>query len=111
MPKNKGTYYKYKTKKWFDDDGYHTEYTEVVVRNYDPLTKSLKYRKKDILECDGISMNGEEIIFWNSVLGKNGISKHYKRFKSIPFPKAECIKVWIIVWEKGVREPNIVEVD
>lgn len=111
MPKNKGNYYKRRTKKWFDDEGYYTEYTEVIERRFDPLTNSLGYKKRDILEADGISLNGTEIIFWNSILGKSGISSHYKRFKKIPFPRdCDAIKVWIVVWTKGAREPEIVEV-
>ena len=110
MAVSKGDYYRRKTKKMFDEDGYHTEYMEVKIRVWDDSKKALVYRKTDILECDGVSMNGEEIIFWNSVLGRAGISSHYKRFKKLPFPKSSKIKVYIIVWTKGAREPEIVEV-
>lgn len=111
MSNKKGNYYKHKTKAWLDEEGYYTEYTEVITRQFNPKTNSLAYRKRDIFACDGISMNHNQIVFWNSVLGKNGISKHYKKFKEIPFPPIDGIKVWIIVWEKGARQPEIVDVE
>ncbi|MEM2615753.1 MAG: hypothetical protein QXO44_03295 [Thermoplasmatales archaeon] len=104
--RNKSNYYRWKTKKWFQDKGYHVEYVEVYRR----IVKENKtiLLKKDLFGADMIAMNANEIIFANSVFGRKNIAKHVKEFEKYPFP--DFVERWIVVWDKGKREPEIVEV-
>lgn len=104
---NKGQYYKLKTKKWFEGKGYLCEYTEKLQRI---ITKEGKviFVKKDIWGSDGMAMNGEEMIFWNSKYRKANVAKGLKEFSKYPFPS--FVNLWLVIWEKGKREPEIIEV-
>ena len=102
----KGNYYKKKTKDWFKDDGYVSEYVEKQQRIY---TKGkVIFIKKDLWGADGIAMKEDELIFWQAKLNKKGISSAIKEFKKYPFPK--FVKCYIVVWTPRVREPDIIEV-
>lgn len=104
--KNKGTYYRWKTKKWFEEKGYSVEYLETyrrIVRD-----SKVVLIKKDIFGADMVAMDGKEIVFANSVFGRKNISKHVKEFLKYPFPPQ--VEKWIVVWEKGKREPEIIEI-
>ena len=102
---NKGSYYKLKTKKWFEEKGYETEIVEKLQRIWTP--KGVFFKKQDVFGADGISMNEQEIIFWNSKFGKSNIAEGLKEFAKYPFPN--FVKRWLVVWEARVREPEIVE--
>ena len=116
---SKGQYYKHKTKKWFEDKGYFCDYVERLQRIF--ITKRRKkgiateqegrilFRKKDWAGADGIAMNEQEIIFWNSKLGKKNLAEGLKEFLKYPYPS--CVKRWVIVWEKKAREPEIYDVE
>ena len=106
---NKGTYYRLKTKKWFEQKGYATEYLERFTRIFNPKTKQILFIKRDLFGADGLSMNGHELVFWNSVLNRKNIAEHIKDFLKHPYPKGTLR--WIIVWELRAREPEIVEVE
>lgn len=69
MKKNyakKGNAYKYKTKKFFIENGYECEYTEKVQYFKKGPSSPMIFLKKDLFGSDGIAMNEKEIIFWNS---------------------------------------------
>ena len=104
---NKGNYYKIKTRRWFEKKGYICEYLEKLQRIVTKQGKIL-YVKKDLLGADGIAMNGEEVIFWNSKKGRSNVAKGIKEFMKYPYPS--CVKKWIVVWEDRKREPEIIEV-
>jgi len=106
---NKGNYYKIKTKKWFEKQGYFCDYLEKLQRIYDKKRDKVIFIKKDIAGADGFAMNGEEIIFWNAKFNKDNIAKGIREFIRYPYPK--FVQRWIIVWERGKREPEIVEID
>jgi hypothetical protein len=108
---SKGNYYKKKTKDWFESRGYTVQLTEFTTARPLPGGKML-YTKKDVFGSDGISMNGDEIIFWNSKATtldrKDGISKMKsdckKDFEKYPFPKT--VKLQAVIWTP--RQPPIV---
>lgn len=103
----KGNYYKYKTKKWFEDDGYYSEYLEKKQRIF---TKGrVIFINRDLAGADGFAMNKNEIIFWQCKLNKTHISDAIKEFNKYPFP--DCVKRWIVVWEPRARAPHIVDVN
>lgn len=105
--KNKGSYYRLKTKKWFIDKGYDCENAEKNQRIF--IKGQVIFIKKDIFGADLIAMTTEEIIFANSVLGRKNIASHIKEFNKYKYP--DFVKRWIVVWEERAREPEIIEVE
>jgi len=103
---NKGNYYRIKTKKWFQDKGYFTEYLE---KNQRIFTKGrVIFIRRDVAGADGLAMNGKELIFWQAKLNSDNIAKAFKEFNKFPYPN--FIQRWIVVWKPRGREPQIVEV-
>jgi hypothetical protein len=110
---SRGNYYKRKTKDWYEKLGYTVQLTEFMCATV--IKGKCFYRKIDIFGSDGISMNGKEIIFWNSKATTpdrvNGVSKHKSEgkleFQKYPFP--EFVKRHIVIWEPN-KKPQIVEV-
>lgn len=109
---SRGNYYKRKTKEWFEKQGYTVQLTEFLTAR--PLGGGrVIYVKKDVFGSDGISMNGQELIFWNSkhctntetsTLG-NIISQGKKEFSKYPFP--ETVKKQLIIWFPRIKNPRI----
>jgi len=104
---NKGNYYKVKTKKWFEADGYTVEYLEKLQHIY--AKGKVIYIKRDLLGADGLAVNDHEFILWNSITNKGDISKHLKRFKEYPCPT--FIKRYLVYWEVRASGPELIEVD
>jgi hypothetical protein len=110
---SKGNYYKAKTKKWFESLGYETQLVEFMTAR--PIAGRTLYIKKDVFDSDGISMNGNEIIFWNSkhyTTTKNNhdtqIREAKKKYLSHKFPPT--VKLQIIMWKPRIKQPEIIEV-
>jgi len=103
----KGSYYKYKTKKWFTNDGYVCEYLEKNQRIY--IKGRVIFIKRDLFGADGLAMNDKQIIFWQCKLNEKNISSAIKEFKKFPFPI--FVDRWIVVWKPRVRQPEIIEID
>ena len=100
---NKGDYYRYRTKKWFENKGYQTEYLE---RRQRIFTKGkVIFIKRDLFASDGLSINGDRIIFWQCKLNKSHIADAVKEFSKYNFPKS--VERWIVIWEPRKREPEI----
>lgn len=106
---NKGNYYKLKTKKWFIKKGYACEYLEKLQRIVTSSGDGVIYIKRDIFGADGLAMNQDDIIFWNSKLGRKNIAQGLKEFAKFPYPTV--VRRWVIVWEYRAREPEVIEVE
>lgn len=109
---SRGNYYKRRTKDMYEKMGYTTQLTEFVTSRPIGGGKMI-YVKKDVFGSDGISMNGDEIIFWNSKhstgtsKSKSEMVSHGKGdFNKFPFPK--CVKRHLVVWELR-KKPEIIE--
>ena len=103
---NKGNYYKYRTKKYFINEGYSTEYVERNQRIF--IKGQIIFKKQDVFGADGVSMKKDQIVFWQCKLNKKNIAPAVKEFKKFPFPK--FVDRWIIVWIPRAREPQIIKV-
>jgi len=110
MPKkvNKGTYYKYKTKKWFQEHDYFAEYLEKNMRLF--INGKIIFVKRDVAGSDGLAMNKKHVVFWQSKLNKDHVAAAVDEFNKFPFPKSEAIERWIMIWTKGNGEPEIIKV-
>lgn len=110
---SKGNYYKKKTQKYFEDLGYETQLTEFTTTRPIGGGKVI-WVKKDVFSSDGISMNGKEIIFWNSkhFSGTNTLSNEKwsgkKDFNKHNFPN--CVKRVLVIWEAR-KSPTIIDVN
>lgn len=110
---SRGSYYKKKSQKWFEDRGYTVQLTEFTTAR-PSINGRVIYIKKDVFGSDGIAMNGKEIIFWNSkhFTGTNTLAQESrmgtKEYKKYPFPTT--VKRWLLIWEPRVKEPHIVDV-
>lgn len=109
---SRGNFYKKKTQEYFQKKGYVTQLTEFMTARYIGPGR-IVYIKKDVFGADGISMNGKEIIFWNS---KHGTTKRGKSdstysgksdFEKFPFPP--FVRRVIVFWEPR-KEPVLIEV-
>lgn len=104
---NKGNYYKVKTKRYLEKQGYHVEYLEKMQRIVTKGGKTV-FIKRDLFGADLLAVNSEQVVFVN-VTTKSHVSEHVKRFKAVPFPR--FVDVWVLLWEARQKEPEIVEVE
>lgn len=110
---SRGNYYKRKTREWFERQGYTVQLTEFMTARPIGPGKMI-YIKRDVFGSDGISMNGKEIIFWNSKATTKerlaGISKMASdariEFAKYPFPKT--VKLQAIIWIPRA-EPRVID--
>lgn len=109
----RGNLFKVKTKKWFDEQGFETVYLEQYKSFYIPGVGQ-KFSKKDLLGSDGLSMNGEIMVFWNSKATedierrRNEIVKGAtEEFNLHKFPPSA--ERWIIIWQLRKRVPEVIK--
>lgn len=102
---NKGNYYKYKTKKYFEEQGYQAELLEKTIRYLDKQTNKIVVKKKDVFGSDLLIMNEEEIVFIQVKYNKTHIAEAIKEFKKIKFPP--FVKFWVVCWMKNEQTPYI----
>lgn len=105
---DKGNYYKRRTIEWLRGLGYQVEPVEKLQRIV-TKTGRMIFLKKDVFASDGLAIGNNEVIFWNSILTKHNLADHIRGYMAIPFPACEHLKQWIVVWEKGARSPEIVD--
>lgn len=108
---SRGNYYKRKTKEYYEKLGYTVQITEFLTTRPIGGGKVI-YVKKDVFGSDGIAMNGEEIIFWNSkhFTGENTLANERwsgkKDFSKYPFPLS--VKRQLVIWQPK-KKPVIVD--
>ena len=106
---SRGSYYKRKTKVYYEELGYTVQFTEFMCATV--IKGRCFYRKIDIFGSDGIAMNGKEIIFWNAkstITGEQAQVKSSgkKEFSQYPFPP--CVKRQLVIWEPR-KKPTIID--
>ncbi len=102
----KGNYYKLRSRDWLKNKGYAVAILEKLQQIH--VKGRDIFLKRDCFGADGMAMNGKDIIFWNSILGKSNLSKHVAGFAQYPYPP--CVKLWVLIWEEGAHDPAIKEV-
>lgn len=103
----KGSYYRLKTKKWLEKDGFKVENLEISQRIF-TKDKKVIFIKKDLWGADLLASNGVQLIVIQNKANKGDISKGIKELKSAPWPA--FVKRWVVFWEYRAREPEIIEV-
>lgn len=100
--------YRKRTLDWFRDQGYLAEYAEKQYRVVKPDGRVFNV-KRDLFYSDGIAIGHGALIFWNSVLGRQHVAEHVRNYAKIPWPLCPQLKVWVVVWEKRGRAPEVVD--
>ena len=109
---SRGSYYKKKTQAYYEKLGYETQITEFMCGRQIAPNKII-YVKKDVFSSDGISMNGKEIIFWNSKHTLTGDTAMEKWRGSLAFNKhkfPDCVKRQLVIWQPRQKQPTIINV-
>ena len=102
----KGNYYRLKTKKWLEKDGYLVENLE---KNQRIFTKGqVIFIKRDLWGGDLVAKNDKEIIWIQCKTNKVDISKGIKELSQTIWPP--FVKRWVVIWPYKAREPEVVEV-
>lgn len=104
----KGSYYKLRTKRWLEAQGYVVAYLERLlwIPNKKDLSRMIPV-KQDQLGSDLLAMNVEELIFVQVKLGTSGVAKAVKTFATFPFPPT--VQRWVVCWTPRAREPHVID--
>ena len=108
---SKGNYYKNKTRKWFQDQGFTVELCEFVCGRNIGGGKFI-YQKRDVLSSDGVAYNEHQFILWNAKHTSTGNisvekSRGKKEYEKIKVPS--FIKKQLIIWQPR-QKPTVIEV-
>lgn len=108
---SRGTYYKNKTRTWFQKQGYFvvlTEYKTAI-----PIKGRMIWITRDLMASDGIAMSKEknQFILWNSKAAATDAGKSDRKwrgkkdFHRFPFP--DCVERWVVIWKPRLSTPFI----
>lgn len=104
----KGRYYERKTREWLKRIGF--SWVEVVGVYVPRVIKGrLIMIRKDLFGCDCVAVNGERMVWAQSKLGKENVSKALIKFREMKWPAG--IERWIVCWARGEREPEVTRVN
>jgi hypothetical protein len=101
---NKGNYYKLKTKKWLQADGYEVGSLETNQRLF--IKGRMIFIKRDLWGADLIAKNDKEMIFIQCKTNKGDVNKGLKELNTTVWPA--FIKRWVVIWPLRAREPEVV---
>ena len=102
---NTGNADKKKTRDFYREQGYQSEYVEHLQSIFIP--GRMIYKKTDLFASDGVSINGKEIIFWNSkgrtAKDKGTLGSSLRKFDEHPFP--DFVIREVVCWEPRKKTP------
>ena len=110
----KGSYYKGRTVTWLEAQGYkvgHLERMFLIHKSparLKPGESPTMPVKRDQFASDLLAVNAEQILFVQVKLGRDGIWKARAEFATFPCPPPA--RQWIVIWERGAREPEVIDV-
>ena len=102
----KGTYYKGRTKKWLEEQGYSVGSLEKMM-----CVKKNIFIKKDQFASDLLAVGNGQVIFVQVKSGKTALYKvkeAIREFAKFDFP--EFADRWVVCWVERVRKPIIVDI-
>ena len=108
MAKNAGNYYKLRTKKWLEKKGFQVATMEKMLRIPIKDDKVI-FIKKDQFASDLLAISEEQIIFIQVKLNRKHIAEGIKGLAAFKMPK--WVDKWVVIWSKGDREPEVIEVE
>jgi hypothetical protein len=105
---SKGNYYRLKTKKFYEADGYEVVTSEI--RKPMPIKGKLIWISVDIFASDLIAMNGEDMLFIQVKANRGDVSKAVKEFEKHKFPPASIVRRMVVWWPERAKAPEVFEV-
>jgi hypothetical protein len=108
-----GSHYKARTKKWLEARGYEVGHLERMFllhkdeKSLKPGESPLLPIKKDQFGSDLLAVNDTEILFVQVRLGRSTLGRGRLEFAQHKCPPPA--KQWIVIWERGGREPEVID--
>jgi len=103
---SKGNRYKYKTKKWLENQGFKVEYSEMV-RYYFDKGRRIPI-KKDLFFSDIIAVRSDLVAFVQVKVNRRNLSPAKALLGALAVPKN--VEKWIVVWTPRKKEPDIIKI-
>lgn len=108
-----GNYYKNRTKKWLEKDGFVVANMEtqfrVVTKDKKTGEDKVIFVKRDTFGADLMAMDGSRLVFVQVKTNKGDIAAGLKELAKHPYPP--FVELWVVRWEPRAREPEIAEVN
>ena len=105
-PRQKGNYYRNKTKAFLEADGWVVENIEVPKRIF--VKGQMFYTRKDLWAGDLIAVKDQTLLVIQNKSNPVDINKGIKELKEAPWPNS--VKKWVVIWPLRAREPKIIQV-
>jgi hypothetical protein len=90
-------------KKWIDPNRGHEAEIEAGTMGVQPMFPT----KRDQFGCDLLAMNGVHVVFIQVKTNDRHMRQGQRDLCSHPYPPGS--KRWVVRWEKGAREPEILD--
>jgi len=104
----KGNRYKYKTKKWLENQGFKVEYSEMVRYYFDKNKNRMIPIKKDLFFSDIIAVRSDLVAFVQVKVNRRNLSPAKALLGALAVPKN--VEKWIVVWTPMKNEPDIIKI-
>ena len=101
----KGNYYRLKTKKFYEEEGWRVEIIEKNQRIFTP--KGVIFIKRDVWGADMVAVKNDEELWIQSKTNPVDINKGLMEFKKYPMPAR--VKQVVVIWQPRAKEPEIIE--
>lgn len=103
----KGAYYKRRTKRWLERQGFVVGFLERVhvVKRQGRLIAI----KRDQFGADLLAINGWQVVFVQAKLGSKSVAAAKREFNKYEFPPH--VKTWIVTWARRARVPRVYVVE
>lgn len=103
----RGNYYRKKSKDWFIARGFQSEYLEVYRSIFRPPPLPRLMIKQDLFGSDGLAINSQKIIFWQSKANHDNskIKEAFNKFDLYDIPP--FVEQWLLVWIPRKKFPMI----
>ena len=105
-PRQKGNYYRNKTKAFLEKDGWKVQNLEIPKRVF--VKGQVFYTRQDLWGADLICVKNEELLIVQNKSNPVDISKGIKELKKAPWP--DFVEKWVVIWPLRAREPQIIKI-
>jgi len=102
----KGNYYRLKTKKFYEAEGYEVVTSEI--RKPMPIKGKLIWISVDMFASDLIAMNGKDVLFIQVKANRHDVPSAIKEFNKHKFPPT--VKPIVVWWPERAQQPEVFEV-
>lgn len=115
----KGSYYKARTKRWLEGEGYQVAFLERMMLLHIPekladdgtLREAARQLpiKRDQFGSDLLAVRRDAVVFVQVKLGRKDVWDALREFARYEWPDTPAVKRWVVCWEKGAKTPEVVD--